>query len=397
MLDTTRLESGSLDVKRELTDVEEIVGTALQRTGKVLANHSISVDLAPDLPMLPLDGVLLEQTLFNLLDNAAKYAPSGTQIEVRAKVQDDLAIIQVIDEGPGIPLAFHRKILTACSTSSIAFRRATDRGPGPASALRSVAASWRRWAGRIEAGNRSDRPGAVFTITFPIASGAENSAAEGKEHRAWPGGPTAVLIIEDEPAIRRFLRVRFAESGYRVIEAGCGQEAMRRLRLDRPDIIILDLGLPDVDGLDIIREVQQESPVPIVVLSSRADERGKVEALDLGADDYVTKPFGIDELTARLRAALRHRLHQQGEPASFITGDLVVDRVRRLVQVRGTEVKLSPREYDILQLLVQHAGKVLTHQFILREVWKVPTDVQYLRIYIKQLRHKIEPDPQTSV
>ena len=207
-------------------------------------------------------------------------------------------------------------------------------------------------------------------------------------------GPIAVLIVEDDPAIRRFLRVSLVESGYRVIEAGSGQEAMRRLRLDRPDIIILDLGLPDVDGLDIIREVRQTSPVPIVVLSSRADERGKVQALDLGADDYVTKPFGIDELMARLRTALRHRLHQQGEPARFVTGDLIVDRVRRLVQVKGTEVKLSPREYDILQLLVQHAGKVLTHQFILREVWKVPTDVQYLRIYIKQLRHKVEPDPQ---
>jgi two-component system, OmpR family, KDP operon response regulator KdpE len=208
------------------------------------------------------------------------------------------------------------------------------------------------------------------------------------------GGAIAVLIIEDEPAIRRFLRVSLVASGYRVSEAGSGQEAMRRLRLDRPDIIVLDLGLPDIDGLDVIREIRQTSPVPIVVLSSRADERGKVAALDLGADDYVTKPFGIDELTARLRTALRHRLHQQGEPANFVTGDLMVDRVRRLVHVKWTEVKLSPREYDILQLLVQHAGKVLTHQFILREVWKVPTDVQYVRIYIKQLRHKLEPDPQ---
>jgi two-component system KDP operon response regulator KdpE len=207
-------------------------------------------------------------------------------------------------------------------------------------------------------------------------------------------GPIAVLIVEDDAAIRRFLRVSLTESGYRVIETGSGQEAMRRLCFDRPDIIILDLGLPDVDGLDIIREIRQTSPVPIVVLSSRVDERGKVEALDLGADDYVTKPFGMDEVMARLRAALRHCLHQHGEPARFVSGDLIVDRVRRLVQVKGTEVKLSPREYEVLQLLVQHAGKVLTHQFILREVWKVPTDVQYLRIYIKQLRHKVEPDPQ---
>jgi two-component system, OmpR family, KDP operon response regulator KdpE len=160
-------------------------------------------------------------------------------------------------------------------------------------------------------------------------------------------------------------------------------------------VIVLDLGLPGISGLDIIRRLRdQGSIIPIIVLTSRTDEAGKVEALDLGADDYVTKPFGVDELLARIRAALRHRLMQQGELPVFHSGDLSVDLVRRIVTVRGAEVKLSPREYDILRFLVAHAGKVLTHRMMLREVWGGEGDVQYLRIYIRQLRQKIEPDPE---
>jgi two-component system KDP operon response regulator KdpE len=157
--------------------------------------------------------------------------------------------------------------------------------------------------------------------------------------------------------------------------------------------MVLDLGLPDIDGLEVIRRVRDSgSVVPIIVLSSRDDEAAKVAALDLGADDYVTKPFGIDELLARTRAAQRHRLQQQGEKPIFRAGDLAVDLVRRIVTVRGVEVKFSPREYDLLRLLVMHAGKVLTHNMILREVWGPNTDVQYLRIYIRALRQKIESD-----
>jgi len=181
-----------------------------------------------------------------------------------------------------------------------------------------------------------------------------------------------------------------------VIEAADGREGLSLLRHERPDVLVLDLGLPDMDGLELIRMIRAESPVPIVVLSSRDDERGKVEALDLGADDYVTKPFGMEELVARLRAALRHRLQQQGGRPLFHSGDLTVDLVRRIVTVRGEEVKLSPKEYDLLQQFVLHAGKVLTHRHLLREVWKDETggDVQYLRVYVRQLRQKIEADPE---
>lgn len=207
--------------------------------------------------------------------------------------------------------------------------------------------------------------------------------------------PVRVLVVDDEPPIRRFLRTSLSAQGYHVLEAENGSAALALIARNPPDVIVLDLGLPDIDGVEIIRRLRDDdSTVPVIVLSSRVDERGKVQALDLGADDYVTKPFGTDELLARLRAALRHRLQQQGERPVFRSGDLSVDLVRRIVTVRGEEVKLSPREYDLLRLFVAHAGKVLTHKFILREVWGSDTDVQYLRIYVRSLRQKIEADPE---
>jgi two-component system KDP operon response regulator KdpE len=207
--------------------------------------------------------------------------------------------------------------------------------------------------------------------------------------------PLRILAVDDEPAIRRFLRTSLSAQGYAVLEAEDGPAALGMLRRNAVDIVVLDLGLPGMDGLDVIRQLREQgSAVPIIVLSSRTDEAGKVKALDLGADDYVTKPFGMDELLARIRAAVRHRLQQEGEKPIFKSGDLAVDLVRRIVTVRGQEVKLTPREYELLRLLIAHAGKVLTHKFILREVWGTETDVQYLRIYVRTLRQKLEADPQ---
>jgi two-component system KDP operon response regulator KdpE len=207
--------------------------------------------------------------------------------------------------------------------------------------------------------------------------------------------PLKVLVVDDEPAIRRFLRTSLTAQGYHVTEAENGTAALEGLRRSPIDILVLDLGLPDISGFDIIDRLRgQGSTVPIVVLSSRTDETGKVKALDLGADDYVTKPFGIDELLARVRAALRHRLQQEGERPVFRCGELTVDLVRRIITERGAEVKLSPREYDLLRLFVAHAGKVLTHRFILREIWGGEGQIQYLRIYIRALRQKIEANPE---
>jgi two-component system KDP operon response regulator KdpE len=207
--------------------------------------------------------------------------------------------------------------------------------------------------------------------------------------------PLRILVVDDEPAILRFLRVGLTAQGYIVSEVANGRGALDAVRRGAADLVVLDLGLPDIDGVEVIREIRAlGSDLPIIVLSSRDDEGSKVEALDLGADDFVTKPFGIGELLARIRAAHRHRLQQHGERPIFRSGDLTVDLVRRIVTVRGEEVKFSPREYDLLRLLVAHAGKVLTHRMILREVWTADTDVQYLRIYIRALRQKIEADPE---
>jgi two-component system, OmpR family, KDP operon response regulator KdpE len=203
-----------------------------------------------------------------------------------------------------------------------------------------------------------------------------------------------VLVIDDEPPIRKLLRMGLSTQGYEVIEASNGRTALEQLA-QQPALIILDLGLPDIQGHELLRTIRaRNDSVPVVVLSSRGDEAGKVQALDLGADDYVTKPFGMDELLARMRAALRHQLQVQGERPLFHSGDLSVDLVRRMVKLGDRDIKLSPKEYDLLRVLVQHAGKVLTHRFLLKELWSELTDAQYLRVYVRQLRQKIEADPE---
>jgi two-component system KDP operon response regulator KdpE len=206
--------------------------------------------------------------------------------------------------------------------------------------------------------------------------------------------PLKVLIVDDEPPIRKLLRVGLSTQGYEILDATNGKTALALLE-EKPDLIILDLGLPDMQGLDLLAAIRaRNESVPIVVLSSRGDESVKVRALDLGADDYLTKPFGMEELLARMRAALRHQLAVQGERPAFKVGDLTVDLVRRIVKTGDKEVKLSPKEYELLRVLVQHAGKVLTHKFLLGELWSDFTDTQYLRVYVRQLRHKIEADPE---
>jgi two-component system KDP operon response regulator KdpE len=203
-----------------------------------------------------------------------------------------------------------------------------------------------------------------------------------------------ILVVDDEPPIRKLLRMGLTSQGYEVLEAPNGKVALELLA-KKPALVILDLGLPDIDGHDLLSRIRsREENLPIIVLSSRGDEAGKVAALDLGADDYVTKPFGMDELFARMRAAMRHQLQVHGERPVFHVGDLSVDLVRRIVKVGDREVRLSPKEYDLLRLLVQHAGKVLTHRFLIQELWDEPTDPQYLRVYVRQLRQKIEADPE---
>lgn len=203
-----------------------------------------------------------------------------------------------------------------------------------------------------------------------------------------------VLVVDDEPQIRRFLRPSLSAQGFTVVEATNAEEALAQAAALKPAIIILDMGLPDRDGIEVIRALREWTQTPILVLSVRDREAEKVAALDAGADDYIEKPFAMGELLARLRAALRHRLRQQGEAPVFRSGKLAVDLVRREVSLDGHPVKLSPKEYDLLRLLVQHAGKVVTQRQILQQIWGPAhvEDTQYLRVYIGQLREKLEDD-----
>jgi two-component system, OmpR family, KDP operon response regulator KdpE len=217
--------------------------------------------------------------------------------------------------------------------------------------------------------------------------------AEARADRKMDAAPLKVLVVDDEPPIRKLLRLGLSAHGYEFLEAANGKIALRLLA-DRPDLIILDLGLPDVEGIELLQDIRaRNETIPIVVLSSRGDELTKVQALESGADDYVTKPFGMEELLARMRAALRHRLQVHGKGPIFRSGELSVDLTRHIVMVGDREIKLTPKEYELLRVLVQHAGKVLTHRFLLRELRDELTDAQYLRVYVRQLRQKIEPDP----
>jgi len=203
-----------------------------------------------------------------------------------------------------------------------------------------------------------------------------------------------VLVVDDEPAIRRYLTVLLSAHGYTVFEAGSGQAAMSAVLADRPDLVILDLGLPDLDGVEVTRLLREWTRMPIIILSVRGQEADKIAALDAGADDYLTKPFGTGELLARMRVALR-RASESGAGPVFSSGELTVDLARRMVTVGEREVQLTPTEYDLLRVLVANAGKVLTHHQLLREVWGVGYDqeLHMLRVNISNLRRKIEPDP----
>jgi len=207
-------------------------------------------------------------------------------------------------------------------------------------------------------------------------------------------GKPRMLVVDDEQAILRFLRVALESQAYAVFEAVSGQEALSAAVAHKPDVIILDLGLPDIDGVEVTRLLRQWTQTPIIILSVRGSESDKIAALDAGADDYLTKPFGVGELLARLRAALRRTTQPKGEPI-FTSGNLKVDLTRRLVTVASHEVQLTPNEYDLLRVLVAQAGKVLTHRHLLREVWgaEYGDELHMLHVNISNLRRKIEPDP----
>jgi two-component system KDP operon response regulator KdpE len=232
------------------------------------------------------------------------------------------------------------------------------------------------------------------SIVKPVGGRGPGIRIEALARIAMTKGRTNVLVIEDEAPIRRLLRASLSARNFSVMEAETGRSALDLALQHRPDLVILDLGLPDLQGIEVMRRMQEISTAPIVVLSNNSGVRTKVEAFELGATDYITKPFNVEELAARLRVALRNGFRAKGTAAVFRSGELAVDLVRRRVMLGGSDIKLSPTEFAILRLFVTHAGKVLTHDQILREIWRDEKDIEHLRVYIRQLRKKLEPDPQ---
>lgn len=205
---------------------------------------------------------------------------------------------------------------------------------------------------------------------------------------------TKILVVDDETEIRRFLKIGLKSHDYLMLEAANGKEGLREATAQNPDLVILDLGLPDMSGFEVLRTIREWSKIPVIVLSVRKEEKEKVEAFELGANDYVTKPFGMAELMARIKAQLRDRILEQQEDTVFTVGDVEVDLMAHKVTLRGERITLTPKEYDLLKVLIRNAGKVVTHRQLIREVWggAYGDDNQYLRIYIRQLRQKIEKD-----
>ena len=323
----TKLESGAIVPNAALHDLRR---DRRQRACGGRAKFSRSIGSRLSLPRTcrwwRFDAVLFEQVLFNLLDNAAKYAPAGTTIRIQSWR----------DRGLRWPPDSGRRRRHSARRSGAHLRQVLSGAEG-----RPRAGRHRAWVSRFRAVSSrpctapssrrtaTDRTGAVFTITLPVPA---ETATVG--HRRMTAAPLKVLVIDDEPPIRKLLRMGLTTQGYQILEAPNGKTALELLS-QKPDLVILDLGLPDIQGHELLRMIRaRNESVPIVVLSSRGDEAGKVQALDFGADDYVTKPFGMDELLARMRAALRHQLQVHGERPVFRVGDLSVDLVRRIVKVR---------------------------------------------------------------
>ncbi len=326
LLDMTKLESGAVVPNTTRQDVGEIVGSVLRRAGKILSHHRVSLELAADMPMLELDAVLFEQVLFNLLDNAAKYSPAGTTISIRSAREKASMSLQIIDEGGGIPPMELESVFDKFYRAQKGDHVRPGTGLGLAISRGFVEGDARHDHGHQS--HRSQRRGADHPAADP---GRDRRAG----YRGMSAAPVKVLVVDDEPPIRKLLRMGLSTQGYEILEASNGKIALELLA-ENPALIILDLGLPDIQGHELLRMIRgRNDSVPIVVLSSRGDEAGKVQALDLGADDYLTKPFGMDELLARMRAALRHQLQVHGERPVFRSGDLSVDLVRRIVKVGG--------------------------------------------------------------
>ena len=388
LLDSSRLAAGVVRPELRRVYLEETVQRALLGISRGVTGFGrqgidrVKVEVGDAVAMA--DSGLLERVLANLIDNALRYAPDSP-VRVTAGQVGERVLIAVVDEGPGIPRGTEEQLFGP-------FQRLGDHDNSIGVGLGlSVARGFvEAMGGTIAA---TDTPGGGLTVEIDLA-------APPKDGAGMTPPKTRVLVIDDEPQILRALRINLSVRGYEVTTAATGADALRTAADHRPDVIVLDLGLPDMSGIEVLEGLRGWLSAPVIVLSARTDSSDKVEALDAGADDYVTKPFGMDEFLARLRAAIRRgtAAAETDEPV-IETASFTVDLSSKKVTKNGTEVHLTPTEWGMLEMLVRNRGKLVGREELLKEVWgpAYAKETHYLRVYLAQLRRKLENDPSHPV
>ena len=387
LLDMSRLRAGAVEVRRLSVGPEEIVPAALESMGDAgAAPRGRVLDVPETLPRVDTDPALVERALANLVANALAWSPEGSPVRIEAGAVGHDLHLRVIDRGPGVPRDGPRADLPALPAARRPFER-RGRWPGPGRGAGVRRGGRRRALGRGHA-RRRHHDGHHAAARVPGGTRGGGARMNGVERA------DRVLVVDDERPIRRALAANLKARGYLVDQAGSGEEALDLATRDHPDVVVLDLGLPGIDGVEVIEGLRGWSRVPIIVLSARDAEAAKIAALDAGADDYVTKPFGMGELLARVRAALRRTVDDGGD-ATVVTPDFTVDLAAKRVHRDGGEVHLTPTEWHVLEVLVRSPGRLVSQRQLLQEVWgpQYGTETNYLRLYLAQLRRKLEPEP----
>jgi two-component system KDP operon response regulator KdpE len=393
LLSLSHVEAGVLRLRRELVQPQHVIQSVLRQLRDRLSGLRVQTDLASTLPLVSADSRRIEQVLFNLLDNARKFAPEGSTITVRAEQADGTVVISVIDQGPGIPAAERERVFERFyQLEQPTTRNVGGSGLGLAICKAIVEAH----GGWIDV-TAAPGGGASFAFSLPAMPVEEaHTLTTGPNLLVQPrSGKTEVLVVDDDPALRRLLETSLPDAGYHVRTAIEAQAALDAVAHQPPDIILLDIMLPGADGFTLCKQLREWTAVPIIMLTARAAEKDVVLGLQLGADDYVTKPFRASELIARMQAVLRRaKIEAAPDGLSLIQLDgLAIDLAQRRVTVDGTDVELTPIEYQILIYLARHAGQVLTHSQILQEVWGevYSAENHYLWVHVAHLRQKLEP------
>jgi two-component system KDP operon response regulator KdpE len=387
LLNATRVAAGGLTPPLEWADPRDIVNAAIRRTARRLQAHKVEVAFAEHLPLVKVDSGLIEESCGQLLGNAAKYSPSGSTISVKLHAERKQVVLTVVDQGVGLTPNEQTQL------GRRSFRGERHQATIPGSGLGFWIASTfvRANGGTLNVASKGCGLGTTVSISLP----ASQPDIPELKHSNMNKPANIVLLIDDEPRIRRFLRAGFELNGFAVLEAENAAEALKIATFSPPDLIILDLALPDMHGTEVLERLRSWSNVPIIILSVVSSEDEKVQLLQAGADDYVVKPFGMAELLARGEAALRRFFKSATESPIVIAGPLSVDLVTRTVSLNNSQIRLTRKEYRLLHILAMHVGLVVTHDQLLKEIWtgNQRENIQYLRILVRKLRKKIETDP----